>query len=104
MKYTDQRAIDAALSVNNAYEAYRKAEKLYYKQREELIKVLNMLFEEKIAKKGEIIKDKKGNEYVYEGILFHNYSIEIMYHPIKKDGTPSASRRFKFLSDFVDTL
>ena len=104
MKYTDKRAIEAEQKVGKAYEEAAKARNIYEKSKQEFAETLREIFEEKIAKRGEKIMSKSGVTYYYEGIRYDGYTAEVMCYPQKKDGTPSKSLRYVYISNFVETL
>ena len=104
MKYTDKRAIEARQKVEKASEEAVEARDRYEKSKQEFAKILQDIFEEKVAKRGEKITSASGETYYYEGIRYGSYIAEVMCHPQKKDGTPSKSLRSVFIDNFVETL
>jgi len=103
MKFVSEKAVNANKKLSDAYGELCAARGKYADCKRELAETLRGLFEEKVAKPGEKITSASGVTYFYEGIR-HEYDVEVICHPMKKDGTPSKAVRYVYLSNFVESI
>ena len=104
MEYKDQKIRMAMANVSQKEQVVRDAKAALVKAQTEAAKIVQEVFVEKVAKPGEIIRTKNGNDvYYFDHIEADCWgSIQVVCYPQKKDGTPSRSIRKMWVSNFAD--
>ena len=104
MQYKDERIKMAMANVSQKQNVVNEAKKALYEAQKEAAKTVQEVFTEKVAKPGEIIRDKtNGKVFYFDHIEADAYgSIEVVCYPQKKDGTPSRSIRKMWVSAFAE--
>lgn len=97
----DKRILKARADIAEAEQKVLEAKEIVNKKRAELVAAYEEVFEENVCKKGERFIYKNKIDGFFKGFRFAYGSLDLIWCPVKKDGTMSNSERYVYQPDNI---
>lgn len=104
MEIKDERVLSAKAKLDEMTERFIQAQSAKFKATNEYAATVQQVLEEKAVDNDGKIKSLKGEVFFFGSARVSYGNIEIIVHPVKKDGTRSGNHRVMWISDFIETL